>query len=768
VAGTAVHHSQGTLIRRRLRVGGIVQGVGFRPRVFQLAAACGLAGWVLNNEQGVMIEVEGPAAGVETFQHDLIAHPPPMAMITTLAVEDLPPAGYTEFRIEHSQRGAERTAGVPADSALCADCRQDVLEPGNRRFGYAFTNCTNCGPRFTIVQDIPYDRPKTTMAAFPMCPACDDEYHNPLDRRFHAQPDACPVCGPHACMVDAAGREMAGATAWRDRAAEMLRWGLTLAVKGLGGFHLACDAGNSAAVQSLRERKHRPHRPFAIMVRDMETVRRICSVSPGEEQLLTSPAAPIVLLERLRTPLVCDGVAPGLDRLGVMLPYTPLHLLLMEQAPPVLVMTSGNPTGLPLCIDNDEARLRLGQIADGFLVHNRPIHIPCDDSVMLEVDGEPLFLRRSRGYVPREVRVRAAASGSKAPAVVGIGGDMKNVFCLLQGQRAVFSQHLGDQKPEESRANSRRALDHLQRLTGISPTVVAYDMHPGYYSSRQARALPADLHVPVQHHHAHLAACMADNGLEGEAIGLILDGTGYGTDGAIWGFEVLAGGYREFRRVAHLAYAPLPGGEGAIRYPLMAAAGLIWQYFGENGLDRAGIRAPEWEVARGLLKTGINCPPAGSAGRLFDAVSALMGICRLQTYEGQAPIELGAAADDCTGGPYPFQLDGGELYLGLMLDEILTDLERGVERGEIAGRFLGTVVAMAVAGARQARLETGLNDVCLGGGTFQSAWLLHRVSESLAAEGFTVHRPRNVPPGDGGIALGQALIARERWEERCV
>jgi hydrogenase maturation protein HypF len=735
-----------------------VQGVGFRPRVFQLAAAHGLTGWVLNNEQGVTLEVEGPAHSVAAFQAELTTSPPPLAVIASVAAEDLPPAGYTDFRIEQSQTGSGRTAVVPADSAICPECRRDVLDPRNRRYGYAFTNCTNCGPRFTIVRDIPYDRPSTTMADFPMCPACHGEYHDPLDRRFHAQPNACPDCGPHARMLDAAGNDLAGPETWVYKAAEMLRNGVTLAVKGLGGFHLACDAASAGAVKRLRERKRRPHRPFAVMVRDLETVRRICRVSPEEEQFLTSPAAPILLLERRRTDLVCAGVAPGLDRLGVMLPYTPLHLLLMQAAPPVLVMTSGNPTGLPLCIDNSEARERLGHITDGFLVHNRPIHIPCDDSVLQVVDGEPVFLRRSRGYVPREVRV---PGHDGAPAVAGIGGDMKNAFCLLQGERAVFSQHLGDQEPEESRANFRRAFDHLQRLTGITPGVIAYDMHPGYHSSRLAQGLPAERHVAVQHHHAHLAACMGDNGLTAEAIGLILDGTGYGPDGAIWGFEVLSGGFDGFRRIAHLAYSPLPGGEGAIRHPLMALAGLLWKYFGEAGLDRAGIAAPEWTVARGLLRSGINCPPVGSAGRLFDAVSALLGICRLQTYEGQAPTELGAAAAADWGRPYPFQLHQGEFHLGLMLDALLADRARGLAPAEMAGRFLATVTAMAVAGAKAAREETGLNDVCLGGGTFQSAALLHQVAGALSGEGFRVHRPRAVPPGDGGLALGQALIARQ-------
>jgi len=765
------------VIRREVRVEGIVQGVGFRPFVYGLATRLGLTGWVLNDEAGVLLEVEGPAEQVEAFTRELRERPPALAAVTGLAVRDLEPAGHRRFEIVASRHGQNRLAAVPADAATCPDCLRELFDPGNRRHLYPFTNCTNCGPRFTIVKDIPYDRPQTTMAGFPMCPACEKEYRDPLDRRFHAQPNACPVCGPHVEIVDGAGQRLAGREDWLAAAAEMLAGGKILAVKGLGGFHLACDASSEEAVQRLRARKRRPHRPFAVMARDMDTVRQFCAAGPEEEQLLRSPAAPIVLLRALPEGgappgsgqagrrLIAPSVAPGLDRIGVMLPYTPLHHLLMSAGPKVLVMTSGNPSGLPLCTDEAEALEYLGHVADAFVVHNRPIHVPCDDSVMQVARGAPFFLRRSRGFVPRAV----AVAPDPGPAVLGAGGELKNTFCLLEGGRAVFSQHLGDMLTEEGQANYLRSLDHLERLTGIAPAVVAYDMHPAYLSSRLAQELPIDRKEAVQHHHAHLAACMAEHRLEGEAIGLVLDGTGYGLDGAVWGFEVLAGGYLDFRRIAHLAYSPLPGGEAAIQRPMQCAAGLVAAHLGEDGLRRlaalAGDSRPEVEVAAKLLKSGLNCPPAGTAGRLFDGVSAMLGICRRQTYEGQAAMELGAHA--LPGPVYPFGYrpgpDCGELLPGPLLDAVLTDLERGVDVRAIAGRFLSTVAAMVVAGSEAAREATGLSRVCLSGGTFQSAWLAEEVTARLEAAGFEVYRHRQVPPGDGGIALGQAMIARRRW-----
>lgn len=757
------------LIRREILIGGTVQGVGFRPFVFRIAAEHGLTGWIFNSERGVTIEVEGAPDHIAAFQAELTGNPPPLAVITTVRTTDLEPVGYTSFDIVPSRSGETRTANVPSDAATCSDCRREIMAPDDRRFRYPFTNCTNCGPRFTIVQDIPYDRPQTTMAGFPMCPECGREYHDPLDRRFHAQPNACPVCGPAARLVDRAGKPVPGPGDAITQAAQLLRWGMIVGVKGLGGFHLACDASNQAAVAALRERKRRPHRPLAVMARDLQTVRRLCRVSPEAEQLLTSPAAPIVLLELLPGAPLAPGVAPGLDQLGVMLPYTPLHLLLLNEGPETLVMTSGNPSGLPLSIDEDDALARLGHIADAFLIHNRPIHIPCDDSVMAVSGGAPYFLRRSRGYVPAPVPV-AKEPGS--PAVLGVGGDMKNAFCLVKGEKAVISQHLGDMETEEARANWKRALDHLIRLTGIEPVLVSYDLHPGYHSGRLAADLPAERHIQVQHHHAHLAACMAENGLAGRAIGLVLDGTGYGTDGAIWGFEILAGDLAGFERVAHLAYSYLPGSEAAIRHPLQAMAGLVGAHLGDVGLvqlepllDREGHQ--QVEAARSLMRSRINCPQVGSAGRLFDAISALLGICRRQTYEGQAAIELGSFA--MTGRAYPVVMtEGGELAVAPFLRPLLQDVLRGFDRRLVAGRFLSTVVEMAALGARRAREITGLADVCLSGGTFQSPWLVRATEERLLSDGFRVFRHRTVPPGDGGIALGQAMVARRRWQSGCV
>jgi len=763
----------GALVRRELIVEGVVQGVGFRPFVYRLAQDHRLAGWVCNDERGVVIAVEGAPEAVAAFEQDLQAKPPSLAVVARVRGRDLPPTGEQGFRIVASQRGEERVATVPADAATCAACRADILDPANRRYRYPFTNCTHCGPRFTIIKDIPYDRPMTTMATFTMCPDCAREYHDPADRRFHAQPNACPACGPSVRLVDAAGRDLCAPDAWLEAAAARLRAGQILAVKGIGAFHLACDATDEVAVARLRRVKHRRHRPFALMARDLETARLVAHVSPEEEQALTSPAAPIVLLQRRSAPglPVAPSVAPGVDTLGVMLPYTPLHILLLQQAPPLLVMTSGNPSGLPVQFREEEALSDLAGLADAFLVHNRPIHVPCDDSVVQVVDGELRFLRRSRGYVPREVAVPAPPlvpnGGRAAPAVLGAGGDLKNTFCLLQGRRAVLSQHLGDLETEEGQANYRRALDHLRRLTGIRPTVVACDMHPGYRSAALARSLGAETVVPVQHHHAHMSACMAENGLEGEAIGLVLDGTGYGPDGAVWGFEVLAGGYEDFRRIAHLAYSPLPGSEAAVRRPLRAAAGMVWAHLGSEAVGRLADlhpeRAGEIENTRRLLDAGINCPPAGTAGRLFDAVAALLGICLEPTYEGQAAIELGAVADRAPDGAYPFRLEGREIQPGPLLDAVLADAARRVPVEAVAGRFLATVVAMLVEAACRAREETGLSVVCLSGGTFNSPWLLHHAAGRLEERGFRVLRHRLVPPGDGGLALGQAVSAQRRW-----
>ncbi|MBP2018894.1 hydrogenase maturation protein HypF [Symbiobacterium terraclitae] len=759
-------------MRRELVVEGIVQGVGFRPYVYHLAQVHRLAGWVCNDERGVAIAVEGAPDAVAAFEADLRERPPALAVVTRVVGRDAPPCGEQGFRIVASQRGEERAATVPADAATCADCRADILDPANRRYRYPFTNCTNCGPRFTIIKDIPYDRPATTMASFAMCPACAREYHDPADRRFHAQPNACPACGPSVRLVDASGRDLCAPEAWLAEAAARLRSGQILAVKGIGAFHLACDACDEEAVARLRRVKHRRHRPFALMARDLETVRRVARVSPAEEQTLASPAAPIVLLQRLAEPAlaVAPSVAPGVDTLGIMLPYTPLHILLLQEAPPLLVMTSGNPSGLPVQYREEEALADLSRLADAFLIHNRPIHVPCDDSVVQVVDGEVRFLRRSRGYVPREVVVPvppSAGAGQARPAVLGAGGDLKNTFCLLQGRRAVLSQHLGDLETEEGQANYLRALDHLRRLTGIRPSVVACDMHPGYRSASLARTLEAEAVVPVQHHHAHMAACMAENGWEGDAIGLVLDGTGYGADGAIWGFEVLTGGFEGFRRVAHLAYSPLPGSEAAVRRPVRAAAGMLWAHLGSEALERLAAlhpaRAGEIQNARRLLEAGINCPPAGTAGRLFDGVAAILGICPEPTYEGQAAIELGAAAERAPDGCYPFRLEGGEILPGPLLEAVLADALAGVPAPRVAGRFLATVVAILVEAACRAREETGLRAVCLSGGTFNSPWLLHHAARRLAERGFRVLRHRLVPPGDGGIALGQAVIAQRRW-----
>jgi hydrogenase maturation protein HypF len=759
--------------RREISVRGIVQGVGFRPFIYALARRHGLAGLVRNDAEGVHIEAEGPTEELDLFLRGIEEEAPPLAVVEGVSWKPLVVLRDRTFRIEESREGARRRALISPDVATCGECLAEIFDPTDRRHRYPFTNCTNCGPRFTITRSVPYDRAMTTMAHFEMCPECQHEYDDPSDRRFHAQPNACPVCGPRMRLLDRFGHELHGKP--EDpilRAARMLRGRAVVAIKGLGGYHLACDPFDELAVRTLRGRKVRQDKPFALMGRDLEQVRELCRVSPEEEALLTSPARPIVLLERLRSCGVAEEVAPRQNTLGVMLAYTPLHHLLLHDAGVPLVMTSGNNSDEPIAYRDEEALEQLGEIADYFLVHDRPIHMRCDDSVVRVVDRETYQIRRSRGYAPAPLGV----AGSFSRHTLACGGELKNTFCVAKERYVFLSHHIGDLENYETLLSFREGVEHYCRLFDVRPELVAYDLHPEYLSTKYAKGLeesglPA---VGVQHHHAHVASCLADNERpSGErVIGVALDGTGYGTDGAVWGGEFLEGSIAEgFVRRAHLEYAPMPGGAAAIRQPWrMALAQLVTLYGEEEAskLPLAMVREAGEQnvrlVAR-LVERGLNTPPTSSAGRLFDAVAALAGVpgSRRTTYEGQAAVELELAAEGPTSRGYPFRLrpegEGSIVETRAIIDGVVGDLLAGREIGEISSRFHRTMAEVVVASCEEIREAGGVSGVALSGGTFQNLLVLKQVVELLRGKGFTVYRHRRVPTSDGGLSLGQAVLA---------
>ena len=808
--------SKSDTVLQRVTVRGVVQGVGFRPFVFNLAERYSLVGWVLNNSSGVEIEVEGSPDQVAAFVTALRAEAPPLARVESLDARPGAPQGYDRFEIRHSERQAGRYQLISPDIATCADCLRELFDPTDRRFRYPFINCTNCGPRFTIIADIPYDRPSTTMRIFPMCPDCQREYDDPRDRRFHAQPNACPVCGPRLEWVDGYRSQVVSVSPKSEdlvvkglktegpetegqepetgevmaRAARMLRRGGILAIKGLGGFHLACDATDVQAVCTLRERKRRPHKPFAVMMSTLDEVKRHCRVSPEEEALLTSPQCPIVLLPWLPASTVVQAVAPGYRTLGVMLPYTPLHQLLLHDMGRPLVMTSGNLTEEPIAAENDEALRRLGQLADAFVLHNRGIQARYDDSVWfvpgvssrLGMEAGTLGsgaalaqpIRRARGYAPFPVRLPF-----KAGQVLACGAEIKNTFCLTRDEYAFLSQHIGDMENLETLEHFERTIELYKQLFRVEPEIVAYDLHPDYMATRYALeqietyGLPP---VPVQHHHAHLAACLADNGwreTDGAVIGVILDGTGYGEDGDIWGGEWLAGDYRGYERVAHLEYLPLPGGDAATRNPWRIAVSYLHTLLGRipEGVLLQGVEAVRVEWVRRQIERRLNCPLTSSMGRLFDAVSALLGICTETTYEAQAAIELEMAANEQidesaghrSGKAYRFRVEkasGQEVVrLRELFEALVADRVRGVSVGEMSRRFHQTVAQMIVAVCERVAAERDLRVVALSGGCFQNRLLLASAVPALQEAGFRVLTHGQVPCNDGGLSLGQAAIA---------
>lgn len=714
--------------RLRLVLHGAVQGVGFRPFVFRLATEMGLAGWVLNSSSGLVIEVEGEPSQLERFRQRLEAERPPASVILARELSWLPPKAYQDFRILPSDEAAEKTAAVLPDLATCTQCLAEMLDPANRRYLYPFTNCTRCGPRYTIILDIPYDRPRTTMRAFALCEDCRREYTDPADRRFHAQPNACPRCGPR---LDATIAE----------AARQLAAGRVVALKGIGGFQLLVDARNEEAVQRLRQRKRREEKPFALMMPSLEMVRRYCLVSEAEAELLLSPAAPIVLLRPSGAPGIAPSVARSSPYLGVMLPYSPLHHLLMREFPHPIVATSGNLSDEPIAIDNHEARTRLADVADFFLTHDRPIARPCDDSVARVVRGRPALLRRARGYAPLPVRL-----DRDLPPVLAVGGHLKNTVAIALGRQVILSQHVGDLDTLEARRAFERAISDLCRLYRFEPRLVACDLHPDYASTRWAHlsGLPV---IPVQHHMAHAAACAAENEVREPYLGVAWDGTGYGLDGTVWGGEFFLVERARFQRIAHLRPFRLPGGEAAIREGWRAAAALRYETFGPDAVTEAPLRR--------MLERGFNSPWTTSVGRLFDAVAAMAGVARENRFEGQAAMLLERSIGSLhSDEAYPLP-DGDWRPL---IEAVHSDLALGAPAAAIALRFHNALANWIVEVARR----TGVRDVCLSGGVFQNGYLVERAAALLEARGFRVWTHHRVPANDGGIALGQAVLAAER------
>ncbi|MCW3490329.1 carbamoyltransferase HypF [Dethiobacter alkaliphilus] len=747
-------------MRLRVEVSGVVQGVGFRPYIYREAVKRSLKGWVLNNRQGVVMEVEGSASSVDQFLAELKQCSLRLARINDIRCTVIDTADDHKFIIRESGSEGDGVPRIPADVAVCPSCREDILSPHNRRYQYPFTNCTDCGPRYTIIQGVPYDRKETTMSGFAMCEECEEEYHNPLNRRFHAQPNACPQCGPQAVLCDSRGVMVPGH--WREQTLALLKAGHILAVKGLGGFHLACDAKNPEAVQTLRYRKGRPARPFAVMCRDEDLVRRYCSVDEKEAELLDSPEAPIVVLRRRSGCILPKGLAPKAGTLGVMLPYTPLHHLLFDQDLVMLVMTSGNETGLPLAKDTQEALRDIGSVADFFLTHNRPIHKRCDDSLLQVIQKVPHLLRRSRGFVPASIPVPVPNNSAQ---VFAAGGDIKNSFCFLKDGHAYPGPHIGDLAYAETRRVHLEAAGELAEMLQVEPTVVAFDCHPGYHSAALAAQKPGT-REPVWHHHAHLASCMGENYLTGPVIGVICDGTGYGRDGTIWGGEVLSGDYLDFEREFHLEPVPLPGGEAAVRHPWRMAVSWLWQSTGEEGVTLAKAlfadKEREIDFLSTMLKRKVNSPLASSCGRLYDAAAALLGICRENTYDGQAPMELAEAALGHERGTYPFTIEGKTISCSTLMHSLAEDFLRGKDAGKIAAAFEATIVEVFAAAVERVRQKTGLDRVVLSGGSFQNPYLLTALRTRLQAAGFQVYTQRQVPANDGGLALGQALVAAWR------
>ncbi|ERI90154.1 carbamoyltransferase HypF [Clostridiales bacterium oral taxon 876 str. F0540] len=761
-----------------IKVFGIVQGVGFRPFVYNLASSLDLKGWVNNNSEGVYIDLEGLSCNIDKFLVELKDNPPPLSRIENIIIEEMTPAEYAAFTIKESERDENSITLISPDIATCDECKADILNPNNRRYGYPFTNCTNCGPRFSIIKSIPYDRDKTTMKKFKMCRLCTSEYKDPSNRRFHAQPNACDDCGPHIWVTDSMGYEIN--TAYDSnipKSLSTLKWvikelkdGKIFAIKGLTGFHLCCDAYNEKAVKLLRERKHRPHKPFAVMAKDLDIVKKYCNINDKEESLLKSIRKPIVLLNQRQDYSLCEAIAPNQKTLGVMLPYTPLHELLFNEGMDIMIMTSANFYSLPLEFNNNSAIKNLSSIVDYFLFHNRDIYIPVDDSVVKINDAEEMIIRRARGYAPDPFKYE------NIEEILACGPNMKNTFCIGKENFIFMSQHNGDLENLETIEHYNKNIEHFKSIFSFSPKYLAYDLHPDYASTKYTDNYDIPK-IGIQHHHAHIAACLAENKIKGKVIGIAFDGTGYGTDGNLWGSEFFVCDILDFKRFAHLDYIGMPGGEMAIKEPWRMGAAFVYEackrlsniqnkcdyepdviinyLFGEKGLKLVKI-----------IESSLNNIRTSSMGRLFDAVSSIIGQNHYVTYEGQASIELENVINRNCKESYPYNItykDG--IYIIEPYETIISVIKDSFDNigyGEISAKFHNTIVEIIVKVCSLISNKTGLKEVALSGGVFQNSYLLENTLEALKNNGFSVHTNKTIPVNDGGISFGQIVIANEK------
>jgi len=755
-------------LRLRVHIQGIVQGVGFRPFIYQLAHHHRLNGYVANTPKGVEIEVEGDRKALQHFLKELPELTPPLAIITQIDTEELPAADYNRFEIKSSEQGEERAALISPDTTTCTDCLRELFDPQDRRYLYPFINCTNCGPRYTIINDIPYDRSKTSMAVFTMCDDCEREYHNPLDRRFHAQPNACWVCGPQVYLADSGGKDLGSEDAISETAS-LLNQGAIIALKGLGGFHLAVDATHNEAVERLRWRKGREEKPLALMSSSLEQIERYALIGEEERQLLTSPQRPIVIVPKRLRSLIAPEVAPRNRYFGVMLPYTPLHHLLLSHPFLALVMTSGNISEEPIAIDNHEALERLGNIADYFLLHNRDILLRSDDSVLRIAEGRPRQIRRSRGYVPVPIFLR-----KPVPQVLALGGELKGTICLTKENRAFVGQHIGDLENLETLQFLEQTVDHLRRILEVSPRLLVHDLHPDYLTTQVAEAQDELPTLAVQHHHAHVVSCMAEHGLKDKVLGLALDGTGFGADGTVWGGEILVSDESSYERVAHFEYVPMPGGAKAIKEPWRMAVAYLWATFGEDIFQDELQLLERWDrhqigVLLQMMQRGVNSPLTSSCGRLFDGVAAIAGLKDRIAYEGQAAIELEQCLEPTTEKyQYEYKEDEEKLLLSptAIFRQVYEDVVSGVAPELISGKFHLTLVEMFAEVSLYLCQLHGLDKVVCSGGVFQNVFLLENLEARLRKSGLDVYTPQLIPANDACISLGQAVVGAMHLEKQ--
>ena len=765
------------LKRMQISANGVVQGVGFRPYIYNLATRFSLSGFVQNDSSGVFIDVEGCDSSVDEFLTCLAKSPPPHAIIEDIHYTTLPPKGYKDFIIEESAIKETNTTMICADISTCPDCLKELFDTMDRRYRYPFINCTNCGPRFTIVKDIPYDRINTTMSSFNMCHNCNSEYHDPQNRRFHAQPNACPVCGPQLMLLNNEGFTVQTQDPI-STVCTLLQDGKIVAVKGLGGYHIACDALNSKSVSLLRKRKYREDKPFAVMMENIETVNKFCFVNAKEETLLLSTQRPIVLLKKKSDCAIPHDIAPDNLYLGVMLPYTPLHHLIIKESGLPLVMTSGNVSDEPIAYKDNEALERLKGIADYFLVHDREIFMRCDDSVVKVVEDKETIIRRSRGYAPFPVRLQYAFP----KPVLACGAFLKNTFCLARGNHAFLSHHIGDLENTETMNSYETAIEHYKRLFSIEPEMIAYDLHPEYLSTKYALAQRDDMFkIGVQHHHAHIVSCMAENGIHHKVIGVAFDGLGYGDDGKFWGGEFLIADFSEYERAGHLDYVPMPGGEQAIKEPWRIAISYLHHMYGNDIPMLLLFNTPKFmkekndtlEILFKMLSRKINSPLTSSMGRLFDGVASLLCLLHSVNYEGQAAVKLELIADERETGHYPFGINtnaGAHCNMLIVIQwqpvikHLIEDMQHGIASSIISARFHNSIVDMVYQVCMILRDSKGINNVVLSGGVFQNNFLFSRLVKKLKLQGFTVYSHKKVPCNDGGLSLGQAVIASERYK----